>query len=169
MGGNQRLGGKARRLSPSWARTQGFNHCIKLIVGAQLMLIGTDLTLNAHPFDSWEFQAPWTTFSEGPRLLLSRSAVAFLYLPFLGSLPQHTPKWLELFLAHLRISGLQVFSNGSCPQNLINPCIEDCRTNSWEDLRNASSTIPLQGWPMPEARGELPAFLGVYGSPHLPL
>lgn len=58
MGGNQRLGGKARRLRPSRTRTQGFNHCIKLIVGAQLMLIGTDLTLNAHPFDSWEFQPP---------------------------------------------------------------------------------------------------------------
>lgn len=56
--GRQRLGCKAHRLSTSGARTKCFNHCIKLITDAQLMLIGTGLSLNADIFDFWELQPP---------------------------------------------------------------------------------------------------------------
>lgn len=47
---------KEHRLNTLWARTKCFSQCIKLIVGAQLMLVGAGLTLGAHSLSSWEFQ-----------------------------------------------------------------------------------------------------------------
>lgn len=124
--GSQRL---EWRKSPMKARTKCFSHCIKLIVGAQLMLggAGLTLTLKAHCLYSWAFHPTPNSFLSWKVPGCSWHALCSPICPFWG--PCSSAPWSD----ESSFSYSQEGQVSTCSQ-IVGASGED-----WEDVKDTSS------------------------------